>query len=114
MRIKTLGMTAGAVAGAVAATAIAGGAATSREVGTRWLCAAAQAELSASTAGLPIVWPVLYGDIALVSADTIDRLTKDGSHGAARRFSTALAVNLVLNASWSWIFSIATVSGLQR
>lgn len=52
----------------------------------------------------PVVWPVLYADIATVSASTIDRLRDGGQHDKARAYIGALTLNLVLNGSWSWLF----------
>ncbi|WP_172832007.1 tryptophan-rich sensory protein, partial [Mycobacterium asiaticum] len=46
----------------------------------------------------------LYTDIAATSAVTIDRLRATGRRDEARSYSIALAVNLVLNAGWSWLF----------
>jgi tryptophan-rich sensory protein len=50
------------------------------------------------------VWPVLYTDIALVSSSVLDELERQGITSTRRRYITALAVNLVLNAGWSWLF----------
>jgi benzodiazapine receptor len=48
----------------------------------------------------PIVWPMLYADIAAVSAATLDHLhDEDGEH--ARTYAALLAANLVLNAGVS-------------
>ncbi len=52
----------------------------------------------------PIAWTALYTDIAATSAAAIDRFRTDGDDAKARAFIGALGVNLVLNASWSWIF----------
>jgi benzodiazapine receptor len=52
----------------------------------------------------PIVWPALYADIAAVSAATFDRLRDAGNAPAFRSYLGALVVNLLLNASWSWVF----------
>lgn len=52
----------------------------------------------------PVAWTLLYADIAATSAIAIDRLHTTGQHGKARRYVAALAVNLVLNAGWSWLF----------
>jgi tryptophan-rich sensory protein len=52
----------------------------------------------------PIAWTVLYADIAATSAAVINRFRTDGDDAKARAFIGALGVNLVLNASWSWIF----------
>ncbi len=100
MRITTLGLT----AVAAAATAIAGGAASGPAVNSQWYQRLRKPSYQPRRQVFPIVWPVLYGDIALVSADTIDRLVDDGDDAAARRFGLALAINLGLNASWSWVF----------
>ena len=100
MHIKTIGLT----TAAVVATAVAGGAASGREVNSHWYMRLRKPRYQPPQQVFPIVWPLLYGDIALVSADIIDRLTDDGDDGAARRFCAALAMNLALNASWSWVF----------
>lgn len=100
MQIKTIGAT----AAAVAATAIAGGAASSRGVDSQWYEHLRKPSYQPPRQAFPIVWPLLYGDIALVSAGTIDRLIEDGDRDTARRFSAALAINLGLNATWSWVF----------
>lgn len=52
----------------------------------------------------PLVWTVLYADIAATSAVAIDRFRSTGQHGQARRYAAALTTNLVLNAGWSWLF----------
>lgn len=52
----------------------------------------------------PIVWPILYADIAVVSASTIDELQDHGQPDKARAYTAALAANLVLNGGWSWLF----------
>jgi translocator protein len=52
----------------------------------------------------PIVWPILYADIAAVSASTIDQLEDRQQRDEARAYQAALAVNLLLNGSWTWLF----------
>ena len=52
----------------------------------------------------PVVWTALYGDIAATSAAAIDRFRTAGHHDKARSYVTALGVNLLLNAGWSWLF----------
>ena len=55
----------------------------------------------------PVAWTALYTDIAVTSAAAIDRLRAAGRHGAdreVRNYVVALAVNLILNAGWSWLF----------
>jgi len=49
------------------------------------------------------VWPILYADLAAVSASTLDRLGAEG-RGRARSYAALLGANLVLNASWTWLF----------
>ncbi len=100
MNIRTIGAT----ASAVAATAVAGGVASRSGVDSQWYERLRKPGYQPPRQAFPIVWPLLYADIAAVSADTIDRLNDGGEKAAARRFSTALAINLVLNAGWSWLF----------
>ena len=52
----------------------------------------------------PIVWPILYADIAAVSASTIDHLDDERRPDKAREYTAALAFNLLLNGSWTWLF----------
>jgi benzodiazapine receptor len=47
----------------------------------------------------PVAWTALYTDIAAT-----DRLRAEGRHDEARTYVVALAVNLILNAGWSWLF----------
>lgn len=100
MNLKTIGAT----GAAVLATALTGGAATGSEVDSPWYARLRKPSYQPPRQAFPIVWPLLYGDIAVVSADTIDRLADRGNDDAARRFCAALAINLGLNASWSWVF----------
>jgi translocator protein len=55
----------------------------------------------------PVAWTSLYADIAVTSAVAVDRLRAAGRHRAdreARDYVIALGANLLLNASWSWLF----------
>ena len=52
----------------------------------------------------PIVWPILYADIAAVSASTVDHFHDQNQPGKARAYTASLAANLVLNGSWTWLF----------
>ena len=52
----------------------------------------------------PIVWPILYADIAAVSASAMDQLQDQRRPEKARAYRNALAANLVLNGSWTWLF----------
>jgi tryptophan-rich sensory protein len=52
----------------------------------------------------PIVWPLLYADVAVVSAGTVDQLNDRGEQSQAKLYSILLALNLILNGSWTWLF----------
>lgn len=52
----------------------------------------------------PLAWTSLYTDIATTSAVAIDEFRATGRDDKARSYIGALAVNLVLNAGWSWLF----------
>lgn len=99
MPSKTLAKT----AGAALATAVVGGLA-SRPAQSPWYTRLKKPSFQPPAQAFPIVWPILYTDIAVVSASTIDALHEQGRHAEARSYSRALAANLVLNAGWSWIF----------
>ena len=89
---------------AVVATATVGGLATRPAVQSVWYSELRKPAYQPPRAVFPIVWPALYADIAVVSAATVDRLREDGNRPGARTYSRALAVNLLLNAGWSWVF----------
>lgn len=86
---------------ATAATAVIGSLA-SAEVKSSWYEGLDLPAIQPPGQVFGIVWTMLYTDIAVASAVAIDRLEPDQQ--AVRRFQTALGVNLVLNASWSWVF----------
>ncbi|MEO3758579.1 TspO/MBR family protein [Mycobacterium sp. B14F4] len=88
---------------AVTATAVAGGLA-SRPAQSRWYAKLKKPPYQPPRQAFPIVWPVLYADIALVSSATLDELERRGATDERRRYLAALAANLVLNGSWSWLF----------
>jgi len=87
----------------VAATAAVGGLAT-RPAESSWYLRLRKPRYQPPRQAFPIVWTLLYGDIAVSSAATIDRLNDAGRHDDARAYIGALGVNLVLNAGWSWLF----------
>jgi translocator protein len=89
---------------AVAATAAVGGLATRPAVQSSWYDRLRKPAYQPPQAVFPVVWPALYADIAVVSAATVDRLRDTGDRAAARSYLVALAVNLVLNAGWTWVF----------
>ena len=87
---------------AVAATAVVGSIA-SREVTGAWYRRLAKPPFQPPGPTFGIVWTLLYTDIAVTAALALDRLAESDPEAAAR-YRWALAVNLVLNASWSWVF----------
>jgi translocator protein len=99
MQLKTLIP----AAAAVTATAVVGGLA-SRPAQSPWYQALRKPPYQPPRQAFPIVWPVLYADIAAVSAATLDELEARGQTRERRSYLVALVTNLVLNAGWSWIF----------
>jgi tryptophan-rich sensory protein len=88
---------------ATAATAVLGGLA-SRPAQSSWYEELKKPPYQPPRQAFPIVWPVLYTDIAATSAATLDKLEKRGQQQQRRAYMAALASNLVLNGSWSWLF----------
>jgi benzodiazapine receptor len=88
---------------AVTAAAVVGGLA-SRPADSPWYRSLSKPSYQPPRQAFPIVWPMLYADIAVVSSNTIDEMERHGQKGKRRQYITALAVNLVLNAGWSWLF----------
>ncbi|MBV9320176.1 MAG: tryptophan-rich sensory protein [Mycobacterium sp.] len=88
---------------AVATAAGAGSIASRRQV-PGWYARLRKPSYVPPDAVFPVAWTSLYADIAATSALAIDRLRAGGRHAEARRYITALAVNLLLNAGWSWLF----------
>lgn len=100
MRPLTLAKT----AGAAVVTAAIGGRATGPVVESQWYADLRKPSFQPPRQAFPIVWPALYADVAVVSAGTIDRLNERGETGEAKAFGRLLALNLVLNAGWTWLF----------
>lgn len=88
---------------AVLATAVVGGLA-SRPAQSAWFAKLRKPSFQPPRQVFPIVWPLLYADIAVVSAGAVDEMTEQGRRDEARTYSALLALNLILNASWSWLF----------
>jgi translocator protein len=88
---------------AVLATAAVGGLA-SRPAESNWYSTIRKPSFQPPRQVFPIVWPILYGDIAAVSASTVDQLEDQRRPDEARAYRTALAINLLLNGSWTWLF----------
>jgi translocator protein len=100
MRITTLLAT----TVAVAAASTVGGLATRPAIQSVWYARLRKPPYQPPRTVFPVVWPALYADIAVVSAATVDRLRHNGERRVARCYLVALAVNLLLNAGWSWVF----------
>ncbi|TXI62234.1 TspO/MBR family protein [Mycolicibacterium mageritense] len=92
-----------ATAAATLATALVGGLA-SRPAASPWYAALRKPSFQPPRQAFPVVWPLLYTDIAVTSAATLEELHAENRSDEARAFGTALAANLVMNAGWSWIF----------
>ncbi len=95
---KILPFTAGATAACAALGSIA-----SREVDSGWYKSLDKPVFQPPGVVFPVVWTALYTDIAVTSAVALDRLGEQDPP-AATAYRRALAVNLVLNTKWSWIF----------
>ena len=98
MRPKTLVSTVGAVSAAAALGGLA-----SRPAESAWYARLKKPSFQPPREAFPIVWPILYADLAAVSASTLDRLGAEG-RAQARSYAALLGANLVLNASWTWLF----------
>ncbi|OBB88592.1 TspO protein [Mycobacterium colombiense] len=88
---------------AVAAAAGTGSIASSNAI-PRWYSRLRKPSYQPPRAAFPTVWTTLYADIAGTSAVAIDRFRAAAQHDKARNYAVALAVNLLLNAGWSWLF----------
>lgn len=100
MRISTVLAT----AASVIVTSAVGGLATGPAVESAWYRRLRKPAYQPPRQVFPVVWPALYVDIAIVSASTIDQLNDGHDERGARNYQSALALNLLLNASWSWFF----------
>ena len=100
MRISTLIATGTAVAAAAAV----GSLASRPAVQSNWYAQLRKPRYQPPAVVFPVVWPVLYADIAVVSTSTIDELNRRGNTRKRRAYLAALGLNLVLNGGWSWLF----------
>jgi len=98
MRAKTLVTTVGAVFVTAALGALA-----SRPAESAWYARLKKPSFQPPRQAFPIVWSILYADIAAVSASTLDHL-RDQDREQARTYAALLAANLALNAGWTWLF----------
>ncbi|OBG56271.1 MULTISPECIES: TspO/MBR family protein [unclassified Mycobacterium] len=88
---------------AVAAAAVTGSVANAKAAPS-WYARLRKPPYQPPNVAFPVAWTSLYTDIAVTSAEAIDRLRAAGREDEARRYAAALGVNLVLNAGWSWLF----------
>ena len=88
---------------AVSATAIVGGLA-SRPADSPWYRLLRKPPYQPPRQAFPIAWPLLYADIAITSSNVLDEMERRGQRRQRREYLTALTVNLLLNAGWSWLF----------
>ena len=70
--------------------------------GVDLVCTVEEAGFQPPHQAFPIVWPILYADIAAVSASTLDHY-RNQDREQARTYAALLAANLVLNAGWTWL-----------
>lgn len=84
---------------AVVATALVGSVA-SKETASAWYRGLSKPAIQPPAIAFPVVWTSLYAGIAVASATTLEAADPE----TARSYRRALAVNLVLNASWTWVF----------
>lgn len=99
MNKKTLAATSLAVAAAAVSGSIASPGRT-----PEWYARLRKPSYQPPGVAFPVAWTTLYTDIAVTSAATIDHFRATGQPDKARTFAAALGVNLILNASWSWLF----------
>lgn len=82
----------------VAATALVGSAAAGSR--STWYERVNKPSFQPPSAAFPIAWTLLYADIAVTSAYALQNATESQKRGLTK----ALALNLTLNAGWSWVF----------
>ncbi|MBP1235446.1 tryptophan-rich sensory protein [Arthrobacter sp. PvP102] len=104
MKLLTVAWT----AAASAATAAAGAVATDPD--SRWYQRLRKPDWQPPAIAFPVVWTALYADLAVSSAVALDSKDAPDPEGGQdgrreiRAYRGALAANLVLNATWSWVF----------
>ena len=76
----------------------------SRDVNSGWYARLSKPSFQPPPVAFPVAWTALYADVAVSSATVLDALRDRGRVAEAAAFQRALAVNLVLNASWTWVF----------
>ncbi|MHA6738499.1 TspO/MBR family protein [Rhodococcus qingshengii] len=86
------------------AAAVVGSVASGRPAQSAWFEKLRKPSFQPPPVAFPVVWTVLYADIAVSTALTLARLTEKGDETAARDYTRVLAINLLVNAGWSWVF----------
>jgi translocator protein len=69
-----------------------GGAASSRSVDSPWYANLRKPSYQPPRQAFPVVWLLLYADIAVVNADTLNHLRASAHSAQTRAFTGALAV----------------------
>lgn len=87
---------------ATAACAVVGSAVT--QPGSRWYQSLDRPAWQPPQLAFPIVWSLLYADLALTSAAVLTEAERTGNAAAASAYRSAFAGNLALNATWSALF----------
>ncbi|WP_163760355.1 TspO/MBR family protein [Mycobacterium botniense] len=100
MRLRTVIATATSAAAAAAV----GSLASQPVISSSWYVRLRKPAYQPPRIVFPLVWSALYADIALISAATIDELHYRQRSVDLPSYRRALALNLVLNAGWSWFF----------
>jgi translocator protein len=98
MEIRTLLAT----SAATAAAAVAGSLAMGRDLS--WYDSLRKPRFQPPPVAFPVVWPVLYTDIAVTSAAVLSELRQSGRDDEADAYVRAMGINLGLNAAWTWVF----------
>lgn len=85
-------------AGVVVAAAVgtAGG-----DYGSRWYRRLRKPPFEPPAIVFPLVWPLLYADIAVGSAAVLEAARTAANHRAHQSYAAALGANLLLNATWT-------------
>lgn len=84
---------------AVTATGVIGGLA-SRPADSPWYRSLRMPLYQPPRQAFPIVWPMVYADIVTVSSNALDEMELRWQKRERRQYIIALAMNLMLNASW--------------
>lgn len=98
------------------AASVAGSLATSSGVESHWYRHLRTPSFQPSPGAFPTVWTLLYTDIAVVSARVLGTYqdgqvnplagARESAERGERGYRRALALNLLLNAGWSWTFFV--------